>query len=215
MAGETTRLKLIKPTGGDLIKILDLSTNFDTLDNSPGTYICTSTTRPAAPFEGQRIWEEDTKRGLVRVGAAWEIVSWPASENSVTSDLITDGTGNWEGQFSIVRTSGMTGLMSGFVRRKAAAAYSYTADAAFINLGVTPADAFTGTKVWAKPTAVIHTATTIQVPSIMSGSGANFIAQLNVSHSVVQFRHTASFSWAGSSAQHAWLVNVPVRIQGS
>jgi hypothetical protein len=36
-----------------------------------GTIICTSSTRPAAPFEGQTIYETDTKKELTYTGAAW------------------------------------------------------------------------------------------------------------------------------------------------
>ena len=36
-----------------------------------GTIICTSSTRPASPFEGQRIYETDTNNELVWDGAAW------------------------------------------------------------------------------------------------------------------------------------------------
>ena len=36
-----------------------------------GTIICTSSTRPASPFEGQQIYEGDTKKMLVWNGSAW------------------------------------------------------------------------------------------------------------------------------------------------
>lgn len=36
-----------------------------------GTIICTSSTRPASPFEGQTIYETDTKRSWTRVGTQW------------------------------------------------------------------------------------------------------------------------------------------------
>lgn len=36
-----------------------------------GTIICTSSTRPSAPFEGQQIYETDTKRSWTRVGTQW------------------------------------------------------------------------------------------------------------------------------------------------
>jgi hypothetical protein len=36
-----------------------------------GTIICTSTTRPASPFEGQTIYETDTDLSLTYTGAAW------------------------------------------------------------------------------------------------------------------------------------------------
>ena len=34
--------------------------------------VCTSTTRPASPFEGQRIYETDTNRELLYDGSAWD-----------------------------------------------------------------------------------------------------------------------------------------------
>lgn len=34
--------------------------------------VCTSTTRPATPFEGQRIYETDTNRELLYDGSAWD-----------------------------------------------------------------------------------------------------------------------------------------------
>lgn len=36
-----------------------------------GTIICTSSTRPGSPFEGQTIYETDTKKELTYTGAAW------------------------------------------------------------------------------------------------------------------------------------------------
>ena len=37
--------------------------------------VCTSSTRPASPFEGQVIYETDTKKTLVYNGSAWAILS--------------------------------------------------------------------------------------------------------------------------------------------
>lgn len=37
--------------------------------------VCTSTTRPAAPFEGQTIYETDTDRVYTYNGSAWTLVS--------------------------------------------------------------------------------------------------------------------------------------------
>ena len=34
--------------------------------------VCTSTTRPSTPFEGQRIYETDTNRELLYDGSAWD-----------------------------------------------------------------------------------------------------------------------------------------------
>ncbi len=40
-------------------------------DGTTGTIICTSSTRPASPVEGQTIYETDTDRQLVWNGSAW------------------------------------------------------------------------------------------------------------------------------------------------
>ena len=37
--------------------------------------VCTSSTRPASPFDGQVIYETDTNRALVWDGSAWDILS--------------------------------------------------------------------------------------------------------------------------------------------
>jgi hypothetical protein len=36
------------------------------------TIVCSSTTRPSSPFEGQQIYETDTNRVLLYDGAAWD-----------------------------------------------------------------------------------------------------------------------------------------------
>lgn len=40
-----------------------------------GTIVCTSTTRPSAPFEGMRIYELDTDQELVYSGSAWVVTA--------------------------------------------------------------------------------------------------------------------------------------------
>jgi hypothetical protein len=53
--------------------------------------VCTSTTRPASPFEGQVIYETDTDRVLV-----WNASAWVAPNSQTTNppglELITTGT---------------------------------------------------------------------------------------------------------------------------
>lgn len=70
-ATPTPRLGLLKPAPTDNVSVAQLNQNADTIDASPGTFICTSTTRPAAPFSGQFIYETDTKKKLVYDGTAW------------------------------------------------------------------------------------------------------------------------------------------------
>lgn len=53
--------------------------------------VCTSTTRPASPFEGQVIYETDTDNTLVYNGTAWVYLS-TSRANPVGMDLISSTT---------------------------------------------------------------------------------------------------------------------------
>ena len=53
--------------------------------------VCTSSTRPASPFEGQAIFETDTDRMLIWNGTAWVIPNAPA-QNPTGLELITTQT---------------------------------------------------------------------------------------------------------------------------
>lgn len=71
----TTRLALYKPgtTPTDLVNVTtDLNNNYDKLDNAAGLLACTSSTRPASPFNGQQIRETDTGKVRYWDGAAWQ-----------------------------------------------------------------------------------------------------------------------------------------------
>ena len=65
MATSTTRLGLSKPDGSDVVDIAVLNANSDKLDIAAGAYICTSSTRPTTPWNGQFIYETDTFTALV------------------------------------------------------------------------------------------------------------------------------------------------------
>lgn len=53
--------------------------------------VCTSTTRPATPFEGQAIFETDTDRMLIWNGTTWVVPNAPA-QNPTGLEFITTGT---------------------------------------------------------------------------------------------------------------------------
>jgi hypothetical protein len=53
--------------------------------------VCTSSTRPAVPFEGQMIFETDTDRLYVYNGTAWVIPNSPA-QNPMGLELVTTAT---------------------------------------------------------------------------------------------------------------------------
>jgi hypothetical protein len=69
----TTKGKLFKPTAGtnEPFRIADVNGNWDKIDQQLGTFVCTSTTRPATPFTGQVIFETDTLRQWVWTGTRW------------------------------------------------------------------------------------------------------------------------------------------------
>lgn len=63
MPSFTDRLSLLRHTLGDVFRIADYEDNWERLDQFPGTFICTSSTRPinwGERQEGQMIFETDT-----------------------------------------------------------------------------------------------------------------------------------------------------------
>ena len=90
MATTTTKLGLTKPAGSDNVDIAVLNTNSDKIDSAIGVTVCTSTTRPATPFEGQNIYETDTKITYVYQGGAWKAV---VSKEAVDAVLPIDTDG--------------------------------------------------------------------------------------------------------------------------
>ena len=57
-----------------------------------GTIICTSTTRPASPFEGQEIYETDTKKKMTYNGSGWYAFNQVIARATSTSAYTSTGT---------------------------------------------------------------------------------------------------------------------------
>ncbi len=57
-----------------------------------GTIICTSSTRPSAPFEGQTIYETDTKKTLTYNGSGWYAFNQVIGKSLQTSTTSTGST---------------------------------------------------------------------------------------------------------------------------
>lgn len=106
MATSTTKLGLSKPAGTDAVDIAVLNANSDKIDNASGTFICTSTTRPSTPYNGQTIYETDTESIQIYLAASstWKpylnpalfvptgtIFTWPTN-TAPTGFLLCDGT---------------------------------------------------------------------------------------------------------------------------
>lgn len=67
----TTRAKLEKAEDGEFADQMPINRNFDRLDYFIGSTWVTSTTRPANPFVGQKIWESDTGQERLWNGVRW------------------------------------------------------------------------------------------------------------------------------------------------
>jgi hypothetical protein len=107
MPDYTSKLALAKPRGGssgstpaEQVDIDVLNGNFDKLDAASGDTICTSTTRPAAPYDGQQIFETDTRRSLVYWNSTWNpvyrgnLMNWSGTGPS--------GGGSWSAANNVV-----------------------------------------------------------------------------------------------------------------
>jgi hypothetical protein len=94
----TTRLGLKKPGGGstgsilpdEVVDIDDLNNNADKLDDAVGFKLCTSTTRPSTPFDGQVIRETDTKNLLYFSvsGSRWVPIDTPNAASDTLRDAL-------------------------------------------------------------------------------------------------------------------------------
>lgn len=67
----TTRLALLKPDPTDAYSVGVYSGSMDTVDANIGYIVCTSSTRPSSPWAGMPIYETDTGRKYIRIGATW------------------------------------------------------------------------------------------------------------------------------------------------
>lgn len=74
MTTPTTRYALNKIVlGSDNVDVVvDFNNNWDAIDLKLGTQVCTSSTRPASPVQGQLIYETDTTLTRVYKGATWQ-----------------------------------------------------------------------------------------------------------------------------------------------
>lgn len=103
MPTPSPRLGLLVPTTADDFSTADIATNWDTLDDTPGFFVCTSGTRPAwgAAQAGQTISETDTGLDWKWDGVHWSRTSamgllktttgaWAISQR--TSDFITSSS---------------------------------------------------------------------------------------------------------------------------
>lgn len=106
MPNYTDRLGLVKPLSGEIQDDgrAQYNANFDQLDRMPGTFICTSSTRPGSPFLGQHIYETDSNKTLAWNGTEWLDVTEPKSAlrvllASTVNGEVSVGTGGYAPRF--------------------------------------------------------------------------------------------------------------------
>ena len=80
---------LTKPDTSENVTISQLTGDLDLIDDAAGLYVCTSSTRPSSPYQGQLIYETDTQAVAYYNGSAWsyisgEAISWTPSYNNIT-----------------------------------------------------------------------------------------------------------------------------------
>jgi hypothetical protein len=131
MSASTTRLGLTKPGGGstglitpaDIVDIDVLNANFDKIDASMGYTIATSGARPSTPFNGQPIFETDTKNEMYWSTAAgrWIPVGVPNAASSALRDALYPAPAGGE---RVYRTD------LGYVQRYSSLAAAWRADSA-------------------------------------------------------------------------------------
>lgn len=124
------------------------------------TGVCTSSTRPSVPYEGQTIYETDTDEMLVYNGSSWTTIVVTADDESLSttgtitagSDITASGTASASGVSVIARnaaTDGYSQLLAGSTLQGGAGMWrTGTANANYggnssLNIGTTGVDPVT------------------------------------------------------------------------
>jgi len=77
--------------------------------------VCTSSTRPAVPFEGQMIYETDTDKVLVYNGSAW-YANWNLPWGLVSVTSATAATGTFTTQVTTITAPSFTAIANRYYR---------------------------------------------------------------------------------------------------
>ena len=147
--------------------------------------VCTSSTRPASPYDGQVIYETDTDKTLVWNGSAWVYLS-TSTANPVGLELISSGSFSGTTSYNNVFTSAydnyrlvisnvsFTGsatlgmrLRAGGADQGASGSDYFTAYLGFYVTAATNNATINGGSYWFFPTASTATITNFGVPSTM------------------------------------------------
>lgn len=93
MPTPTARLGLLKPSTADQFVTADIAANWQKIDDNPGVYLCTSSTRPAwgAAHKGREIMETDTLLKWIWTGST----AAGGFERAAPTGLLKTTSGAW------------------------------------------------------------------------------------------------------------------------
>lgn len=98
MASTTTRWGFRKPSTSDTVSVAtDINASMDIIDAALGTTVCTSTTRPASPVQGQTVYETDTRREMIYNGTVWLSTAPLVAAIAFGGDVVINNTATLAG----------------------------------------------------------------------------------------------------------------------
>jgi hypothetical protein len=144
MPTSTPRLGLTKPLTTEAYDVAVPNTNMDLLDAAPANVIiCTSTTRPSTPDDGDIIYETDTTNVLIRQGGVWRAHN--AKTHICTSSTRPTSAQSFGGMIIYE-----TDTFRQYIRNAANSAWL-----GIQNMGVPTTQVFNATGTWTKPAGCI------------------------------------------------------------
>lgn len=212
MATTTSRLKLIKPADGESVDIDDINANSDTIDKHPGTFICTSTSRPANPFNGQQIHETDTQNGFVWDGTNWQQIYWGPEFNVGRG---SQAGSSWSGQYYLTRTGPKTGMFTATIKRTSSNfTLNYDATGNVSSTGLAPS---TNLPTWAQFEGMSYDSSSPFLEAVVAGGGSTGAVQVSISGSSIgiRLRSNSGSSLVISSAMLIFIPALAVTIKGN
>lgn len=147
MPTNTTRLGLVKPLTSENYDVAVHNGNMDIIDAAPANFtICTNSTRPSTPDDGDAIFETDTNNGLIRHSSAWKAMN---GRVFLCTSSTNPASGVSFGGMVIFETD--TGVLK--IRNSANGAWLTLTLPTTGNAGTTVQ--FTSTGTWTKPASLV------------------------------------------------------------
>jgi hypothetical protein len=155
--------------------------------------VCTSTTRPASPYDGQVIYETDTDKTLVWNGTGWVFLS-TSRANPGGLDLIKTQTIG-SAVSSVTVTDAFSSTYENYRVVVTGVAYSSNGTASYLKLNNSTGSTYYGNMVYNVPGT-----SAIAGVSAINGSNLGFFSATGSSTGTVDFDATVSLPFAAATA---------------